>query len=137
MGKKNPVQKPVGRPLSPKGGAVLTPGNPGNRGGAKGRSGRPATTTRLFCREVLADPDVRDGIRRTARDPDAPGYTGVLRLLLAYGLGLPTQRVELRGLVAVAARLEQLSDDELARLARAPDAELQRLLPADQGADDD
>jgi hypothetical protein len=92
--KNQRVHAPV---RSSKGGASITPGNhPRNSGGKAGRSGRKPLPVRLFCAEVLADERVRAGIRATARNPEAPGYAAIVKLLVAYAEGLPTatHRVE-------------------------------------------
>jgi hypothetical protein len=86
---------------------------------------------------VLEDPDVRAAVLRAARDPESPAFVGTLKLLMSYGHGLPTQRVQLTGLAAFALRVEQLSVPEVQRLLQAPDEELEALVPGEREADAD
>src|SRR5688500_2225597 len=107
----------------PHGGALLAGGRPGNAGG-----GQPKAAVRVWCRSQLLDLEVQAVIARIVRNPEAPNYASTLRLLFAYGLGPPVQQLELTGLAAIAARIEQLPDAEIERLLTASDAELDRVL---------
>lgn len=88
--KKNPRKDPFN-------GAPLTPGNPGNSGGKKGRSGRPPKAFKEFCAGLAADPEFQQGLRTAATSPGLQAYAAAVKLVLAYGEGLPTQEVKHAG----------------------------------------
>lgn len=96
MNGKKPVKNPVVRVMNRNGGSVI-PGNPGNRGGRKGRSGRKPNEWKAFCGELLADSGVREAIKKAAKDPETRGYANLLKMLAAYAVGVPAQKVEVTG----------------------------------------
>ncbi len=91
----------------------LTGGNPGNSGGKKGRSGRKPHAWKEFCGDVLAHEDTRDGIEVAARTPRLAGYVPLLKLLVSYSEGLPTQTVEIEGRVLIDDIMELRGTDKL------------------------
>lgn len=79
---KNPDQKRV---ASPKGGALLIPGNPGNSGGKKGRSGRKKLAFKAAM-ELLRDEEIPERIRDVIMKskPDTPEWRWAVDRVLEY-----------------------------------------------------
>lgn len=73
---------------SPKGGAELPLGaHPGNTGGKKGRSGRKPQDFVQWCKDLLAD----ENVRRMAEARAKSGDTKILELAAKYSHAPPAQ----------------------------------------------
>lgn len=88
---KKPVLKPVRRPISPKGGALLVPGNPGNAGGKAGRSGRKPDIYRALCEELLSSADAQKSVKAILKDNRHPHFGTIYKHLAEYAHGKPVQ----------------------------------------------
>jgi hypothetical protein len=104
MAEENKVRNSVPMRPGKNGGLLRAGGTPGNKGG-----GRPRNAWREFCREMLHDEKVRDALMKRARK----GQHATLKLLVAHGEGMPTQKITID---ADAGALDRL----FARLAPRP-----------------
>ncbi len=83
---------------SPINGAEIPLGaHPANTGGKKGRSGRKPMAFRVFCADILDDPETQERIRAAAQDPTTPGWVGLIKLLASYAVGPPIPMAEMEG----------------------------------------
>jgi hypothetical protein len=93
---KKPEKKRV--PLSPKGGALLIPGNPGNSGGKPGRSGRPTNHFKAEL-EAIRNDEIPQRIREiiTTGKPKSAEWRWAVDRVLEYTTSKAPQKQEIGG----------------------------------------
>ena len=68
-------------------GALLTGGMPGNRGG-----GRKPNTLRAALQERAEAPETLASVNAILSNPEHPQFSQVLKISLAWGIGVPTKQ---------------------------------------------